>query len=81
MDGENKMTKTAVDLALEWKRGELTDSELREALKLVDWAIYHSDEDGGWFEGERENSTLAIQSLIGEDITLEDYTTVVNLIH
>ena len=81
MDGGNKMTKTAIDLVLEWKRGELTESELREALKLVDWAIYHGDEDGGWFEGKRENSVLAIQSLVGEDITMEDYSTVVNLIH
>lgn len=63
------MKDSLVRIALDWDKGLIDDREARRRADLLDWPVYHRDDtpygDGGWWEGDEDNTLTAVHALEG----------------
>lgn len=59
---------------MEWSDGNLTLDEAMLEARNLDFPEVRSDDDGYWFEGEEDNTIVAVQALIGNGITLDQFS-------
>lgn len=71
---------TLVDLVREWKSGQISLDEMIAHARVLEWAVRETDEDGSWFEGNPDNSIAAVQSMVDDEITIEDFEIIMSRI-
>lgn len=64
---------TLKSLALQYGRNEITLDKVKEILPTLDFPVHYSDVDGGYFEGNEDNTVIAVESLVGDGLTLDQF--------
>lgn len=67
------METTLCSLAVNHARGKITAEQVRKSLQRLPPAEKCQEADETWFEGNPENTVTAVQALIGEEITTEQF--------
>jgi hypothetical protein len=67
------MKMTLRDLAIRWAQHEISDRDVQEQARSLEPATLVRDGEDSWYEGNLDNTMVAVQALIGESITQDDF--------
>lgn len=67
------MELTLCNLAILYARGRVTEKQVHAGLKKIGTVTQVKEAGETWYEGNPENTVVAVQALIGSEITLDDF--------
>ena len=71
--------KTLKSIAIEYGKGELSNSDMIEAVRTLPTIVSTTDVDGTWVEGDDDNWVGVLDNLVmSEVITAEQRTEIIN---
>jgi hypothetical protein len=74
------MEITLRKLAILYARDRVTDDQVRKGLAKVTPVALKKENGDTWYEGNQENTVIAVQALIGDEITQEDFEKFMGLV-
>lgn len=69
----NEPETTLVSLVRQWAGNSISLDEVLNAARSLTYPIRRQADDGHWFDGEQDNTIGAVQALVGNGLTFEQF--------
>ena len=64
---------TLVTVVRQWAAGEITLDEAIERADTLDFPVRKEADDGHWYDGNIDNTLVAVQAKVGEYFTFDQF--------